>query len=144
MIRRHHPLLVAAFAGALFGAGLLVSGMTVPSRVIGFLDPLSGWDPTLLFVMAGGAGFYAVAYRAIMRRRTEPLFDRRFHLPTRADIDRRLALGAAIFGVGWGLAGICPGPGTVSAAAGSGSAAVFIAAMLGGIALHWMTRRAAR
>ena len=139
MIGDRHPLLVAAFAGALFGAGLLVSGMTIPAHVVGFLDPFHSWDPTLMFVMFGGVAFYAVAYRAIRARRTEPFFDVQFHLPTRSDIDRRLLIGAALFGVGWGLGGMCPGPGVVAAAAGNGSALWFVGAMIGGMVLKRLT-----
>lgn len=134
-------LALALAAGALFGAGLVVGGMTQPARVIGFLDVARGWDPTLAFVMAGAIAVYAVAYRVIIGRRTEPWFDHRFHLPTRRDLDRPLVLGAALFGIGWGLIGLCPGPGLVAAAAGRGSAVLFVLAMLVGMAL--VSRRTA-
>jgi uncharacterized membrane protein YedE/YeeE len=139
--RRALPLLAAAAAGALFGAGLLIAGMTQPARVVGFLDPVHGWDPSLGFVMLGAVAVYAVALRAIRRRRASPWFDTTFHLPTRRDLDLPLVLGAAIFGVGWGLAGLCPGPALVSAASGAPHALAFVAAMLAGMALQ---RRAAR
>ena len=106
-------LALAAFTGALFGAGLLLSGMTRPDRVIGFLDVTRDWDPSLAFVMGGATLVYGVAFRSIRRRR-EPWFDGGFSLPTRHHIDRALLVGAAIFGVGWGLGGLCPGPGVVS------------------------------
>lgn len=125
----------AALAGALFGAGLVISGMTRPARIIGFLDPLGGWDPSLAFVMAGAAAVYAIAYAAI-RRRARPWFDAQFHVPVRADIDAPLVIGAAVFGVGWGLGGLCPGPGIVAAAGGSTSALVFVLAMLAGMHLR--------
>jgi uncharacterized membrane protein YedE/YeeE len=125
-------LVVAAITGALFGAGLLISGMTQPARVIGFLDVTRGWDPSLAFVMAGAVGVYALAWRGVRSRRG-PWFDGSFHLPARSRIDRPLIVGAALFGVGWGLAGVCPGPGIVSAAAGSSSAVVFVLAMLAGM-----------
>ena len=125
----------AALAGALFGAGLVISGMTQPARVIGFLDPLGDWDPSLAFVMAGAVAVYAVAY-AVIRRRARPWFEPRFHVPARADIDAPLVIGAAVFGVGWGLGGLCPGPGIVAAAGGSSSALVFVLAMLAGMYLR--------
>jgi uncharacterized membrane protein YedE/YeeE len=128
-------LAVAALAGALFGAGLLVSGMTRPARVVGFLDVLGDWDPSLAFVMAGAVAVYALAYRGL-RGRSRPWFDVRFHLPKRRDLDPQLIAGAAIFGVGWGLAGICPGPGLVAAASGAASAIGFVAAMLVGMYLR--------
>ncbi len=125
----------AALAGMLFGAGLVVSGMTQPARIIGFLDPVSGWDPSLAFVMAGAVAVYAVAY-AVIRRRARPWFDAQFHVPVRADIDAPLVAGAAVFGIGWGLGGLCPGPGIVAAAGGSSSALVFVVAMLAGMYLR--------
>ena len=128
-------LALAVSAGTLFGVGLLVSGMTQPGRVIGFLDPLGGWDPSLAFVMLGGILVYAPAYVWIRASRGEPWFDVRFHVPTRRDLDLQLVLGAAIFGVGWGLGGVCPGPGIVSAASASPAALVFVAAMLLGFML---------
>jgi len=134
--RRAASLALAGIAGALFGAGLIVSGMTRPARVIGFLAPLGGWDPSLAFVMAGAVLAYAAAFRIIRRGRERPWFDVRFHVPARRDIDARLVLGAALFGVGWGLGGLCPGPGIVSAFAGSTSAMAFVIAMLAGMYAH--------
>jgi uncharacterized membrane protein YedE/YeeE len=132
--------LVPAIAGAVFGAGLLVSGMTRPDRVVGFLD-LGRWDPRLAFVMAGAVAVYALAYRIIVGRRREPWFDGGFHLPTRRDVDLGLIAGAAIFGVGWGLGGYCPGPGLVSAAGGSPAAIVFALALVAGMWLQHAARR---
>lgn len=126
-------LVTAALAGGLLGAGLVVSGMTQPAKVIGFLDFTRGWDPSLAFVMGGAVLVYSIAFRVVRGRRAEPWFDTRFHLPTRKDLDLGLIAGAALFGVGWGLGGYCPGPGLVSAAAGSASALWFTAAMLGGM-----------
>jgi uncharacterized membrane protein YedE/YeeE len=127
---------LAALAGLVFGAGLLVSGMTHPQKIIGFLDITGGWDPSLMFVMASGVAVYMIAFRAIARARHEPWFDVQFHLPTRRDFDAPLLVGSAIFGIGWGLAGLCPGPGIVSAAAGSVSGIAFVAAMLAGMHVH--------
>lgn len=124
-------LVLPGIAGALFGIGLLVSGMTVPARVIGFLD-VRAWDPTLMFVMGGAVIVYAIAFRVIRGRRT-PWFDVKFHLPTRRDIDAPLVIGAALFGVSWGLAGLCPGPALVSAASGASSALAFVGAMFAGM-----------
>ena len=131
---------IAALAGVMFGAGLVISGMTQPARIVGFLDPLDGWDPSLAFVMAGAVAVYAVAH-AVIRRRARPWFDARFDVPVRAEIDARLVVGAAVFGIGWGLGGFCPGPGIVAAAGGSTSALVFVIAMLAG--MHVRRRRAA-
>jgi uncharacterized membrane protein YedE/YeeE len=130
--RRTIALASAAVSGALFGVGLAVSGMTQPARIIAFLDPLGGWDPSLAFVMAGAVIVYAVAY-ALIHRRARPWFDVRFHVPSRADIDPPLVIGAAVFGIGWGLGGLCPGPGIVAAAGGSTAALGFVLAMLAGM-----------
>ncbi|HVK82936.1 MAG TPA: YeeE/YedE family protein [Kofleriaceae bacterium] len=130
---RRVSLFVAAVAGVLFGAGLLLSGMTQPARVIGFLDPTGAWDPTLAFVMGGAIAVYAVAHRLILRRSGAPWFELRFHVPERRALDLQLVVGAALFGIGWGLAGMCPGPGIVAAAAGSMDALVFVVAMLVGM-----------
>jgi hypothetical protein len=135
-------LLVAGIAGALFGAGLLVSGMTQPAKVIGFLDVTSGWDPSLAFVMGGAVLVYAIAFRLVRGRRSTPWFESAFHLPTRRDVDAPLVAGAALFGVGWGLGGLCPGPGLVSAAAGTATGLAFVAALIAGMAAqHLLARR---
>lgn len=141
-------LALPAFAGALFGAGLLLGGMTVPARIIGFLD-ISGasgpWDPTLAFVMGGAVLTYALAFRRVRRQRSSPWFGETFHLPARRDLDPALVVGAALFGAGWGLGGFCPGPALVSAAAGTSSALLFSAAMLlGMIVQHGVAFAAAR
>lgn len=139
---RAMSLVLALLAGALFGAGLLISGMTEPAKVIGFLDVTRGWDPSLGFVMAGAVAVYAVIFRGVSRRRRAPWFDVAFHLPTRRDIDLGLVAGAAIFGIGWGLGGLCPGPGLVAAASGSSTGLLFVAAMVVGmLAQHGLARR---
>ncbi len=133
---------LAAFgAGSLFAVGLAISGMTKPSKVIGFLDFAGAWDASLAFVMVGAIAVHLVAHRLI-RRRAAPLFDAGFHLPTRKDIDLRLVLGAALFGVGWGLGGFCPGPGLVAAAGGVASALVFVGGMTAGMLLEHAIARA--
>ena len=132
---------VAAFAaGLVFGIGLILSGMTDPSKVIGFLDVAGRWDPTLAFVMAGAVfiGFFAFA---LARRRTETFLGGALRLPQRRDVDARLVGGSIVFGIGWGLAGFCPGPALVSFASGVDQAAVFVAAMLGGMLLHRAAER---
>jgi hypothetical protein len=134
-------LVLAALAGLLFGAGLLVSGMTQPIKVIGFLDVTRAWDPSLAFVMGGAVLVNALAFWWVASRRAAPWLDRAFHLPTRRDVDLPLVAGAAIFGIGWGLGGFCPGPGLVSAAAGSESGAAFVAAMLVGMLVQHLGAR---
>lgn len=121
----------ALLSGALFGLGLALAGMTRPEKVIGFLSFSRRWDPSLMFVMAGAIAIHALAYRVI-KRRPSPLFSARFVVPTRRDLDARLLVGAALFGVGWALGGFCPGPGIASLAGGVPSAALFMIAMLGG------------
>lgn len=140
-LRRATPLLLAGLAGALFGAGLLVSGMTHPARVVDFLDMTGRWDPSLAFAIGGAVLVHASTLRWIRRRRSAPWFDLAFHLPARRDLDPPLLVGAALFGIGWGLAGLCPGPGIVSAAAGSPTAVAFVAAMLAGMLVHHRSKR---
>lgn len=130
--------LLALLAGGVFGAGLTISGMTLPHNVVGFLDFGGAWNPSLAFVMLGAVAVHFVLYR-VVRRRAAPLFEERFHIPTRRDADPRLLAGAALFGVGWGLGGFCPGPALTSAAAGSFPAIVFIAAMTAGMLLEHAT-----
>lgn len=108
---------VAFVTGLLFALGLGISGMTLPQKVIGFLDVTGAWDPSLAFVMGGAVGVYAIAYQ-ITRRMEKPRYAAKFHLPTSKQIDWRLLLGAALFGAGWGLGGFCPGPALVSLPAG--------------------------
>jgi uncharacterized protein len=129
MSGRARQLAAAAAAGVVFGVGLAISGMAQPSKVIGFLDLFGAWDASLMFVMVGAITTHFVAYRVIMARQSVPLYDDRFHLPTRKDVDVRLVLGAAIFGVGWGLGGFCPGPALVAAGSGALAALVFVAGM---------------
>ena len=122
-------------SGTLFGAGLAIGGMTDPERVRGFLDLFGAWDPTLAFVMLGAVAVMAVAWRVRDRMR-RPLFAEQFSLPDRSDLDMKLVAGAALFGIGWGLAGLCPGPALAALALAPGSALLFVAAMLAGMAVH--------
>lgn len=122
-------------AGALFGAGLAVSGMADPQRVRGFLDLFGTWDPTLAFVMGGALIPMAIAWR-IQKRMPTPMAAERFTLPTARDLDPRLIGGSALFGIGWGVAGLCPGPAIADLAIAPVPAAIFVVAMLGGMILH--------
>jgi hypothetical protein len=124
-------VLVAFAAGALFGAGLAVSSMTDRSVVLGFLDVFGSWNPTLAFVMGGAVAVTAIGFRLTLKRPAS-LLGGEFRLPQRDGIDARLLTGAAIFGVGWGLAGFCPGPALVGVAAGLADAWVFLPAMIAG------------
>jgi uncharacterized membrane protein YedE/YeeE len=133
--------LAAAFAaGLVFGVGLILSGMTDPGKVIGFLDLFGRWDPSLAFVMGGAilVGFFAFA---LAQRRTQTFFGSALHLPHNRDIDNRLVGGSLVFGVGWGLAGYCPGPALVSFGSGQEKAAIFVAAMLGGMLIYTAAER---
>lgn len=130
--------LIALLSGMLFGAGLALSGMADPARVRAFLDLLGPWDPTLAFVMAGAILPMAFAW-LVQRRLERPLADTAFNLPETRRLDGRLALGAVLFGVGWGLAGLCPGPALANLALAPLSVAPFILAMLAGMALHRFT-----
>ena len=135
-----HAHTLAAFgAGLLFAIGLGVGGMTDANKVIGFLDLAGGWDPSLAFVMVGAIAAHALLNRWILRR-NRPMFGTRFALPTRRDIDLRLVAGAAVFGMGWGLGGFCPGPGLVSVAGLGADALVFVAAMLAGMGAFELAR----
>jgi uncharacterized membrane protein YedE/YeeE len=127
--------LVAFLVGVTFALGLGVGGMTQPTRVLAFLDVAGDWDPSLAFVMAGAVGVYAVVFR-IARRRGRPILAPAFSLPTRTGVDASLIGGALVFGIGWGLAGLCPGPALTSLATATPSAVFFVVAMLVGIGMH--------
>lgn len=125
---------LAAISGAIFALGLVVSGMVDPGRVTAFLDVTGHWDPTLAFVMAGAIAVHAPLARMV-RRRSAPIFDTKFHQPERTKIEPRLVAGAALFGVGWGLSGYCPGPALVSLGSGATPILVFVGAMIGGVVI---------
>ncbi len=127
--------LIAGLAGALFGVGLALSGMADPQRVLGFLDVFGAFDPTLIFVLGGAVGVTAIAFPWILRRQ-RPVLAERFDLPTKNTVDRRLLIGAGIFGVGWGLAGYCPGPALVGLGAFAPETWYFVPAMLLGALIH--------
>ncbi|MFS8115124.1 YeeE/YedE family protein [Rhizobium jaguaris] len=125
-------ILVSIFCGLLFGIGLVVSDMVNPGRVLAFLDVAGAWDPSLAFVMGGALIPSSIAY-AIKRRRIRPAFDAEFHVPPSRTIDSRLVSGAVLFGLGWGLVGLCPGPAIASLVTGRWEAILFAAAMLVGM-----------
>jgi uncharacterized protein len=138
--------IVSQFAiGLIFGLGLVLSGMSDPAKVLNFLD-LAGirsgtWDPSLAFVMAGAVAVTFVGYNR-MQRQPRPVFGEKFHLPTQQELDLRIISGPAIFGVGWGLAGFCPGPALTALGFGSSAAMIFVAAMIGGMWLaRWLANR---
>lgn len=135
-------LMLGLAAGTLFGAGLTVSGMTDPQRVRGFLDLFEQWDPTLAFVMGGAVLVMAFAWQS-RKRLGHPLFAERFVLPGRSDLDARLISGSALFGIGWGLAGLCPGPAIASLALAPAAVLPFVVAMFVGMAIHRLLPRSA-
>lgn len=142
------PILVNALIGLVFGLGLVIAGMSDPAKVLNFLDlaaiPNGGWDPSLAFVMVGAIAVTAIGYRLVLRR-PRPAFDDRFHLPTARGIDARIIAGPAIFGVGWGLAGFCPGPAFTALGTGGSAAVLFVVAMLAGMGIaRWLANRPAR
>ncbi len=130
----------AFFAGVLFAVGLIVGGMTQPSKVVGFLDVTGAWDPSLAFVMGGALAVYGVAYRLI-RRRPAPVAAPEFRVSERTDIPAKVLVGSTLFGVGWGISGFCPGPGVVAAGSGMSQALVFLPAVVVGILLFQWTER---
>jgi len=136
-------VLASLLAGLVFGLGLIVSGMANPAKVLGFLDLTGHWDPSLAFVMAGAIAVGVVAF-AMAGRRTASLLGADMRLPSARHIDRRLVAGSALFGIGWGIAGICPGPGLVSLGMGEVKALVFVAAMLAGMGMFELLERRRR
>lgn len=126
----------ALLAGVVFGLGLVISGMANPAKVLNFLDLFGAWDPSLAFVMGGAIAVTLPGY-AVLRGRNGPVFADAYQWPTRSDLDARLIAGAAVFGVGWGLGGFCPGPAIVAIPIGATGALIFVAAMLAGM---WLAR----
>jgi hypothetical protein len=125
---------IAFATGVVFSLGLGLGGMTQPARIIGFLDVFGQWDPTLVFVLGGAVGTYMALY-AWVRRRRRPVYGASFQIPPTATVDRRLLLGAGLFGVGWGIGGFCPGPAITALASAQPVPIVFVLSMLGGMAL---------
>lgn len=127
-------LIIALIAGLLFGGGLAISQMMDPAKVLNFLDVAGQWDPSLMLVMGGALALTVPGFRLILKR-PHPVLDGRFHLPTTADIDRRLVVGSSLFGLGWGLAGLCPGPAVVGLVTGALPIVGFVLTMLLGYRL---------
>ncbi len=131
--------LSALVAGLVFGLGIAISGMGDPAKVLNFFDVLGTWDPSLAFVMGGALVTTAIGYRVIFGRRQAPLFDTRFHLPTTRAIDAKLVGGSALFGVGWGISGFCPGGAIPALGISPWPTVLFLAAMGAGILLaRWL------
>ncbi len=133
-------LLFSVLSGLIFGLGLIVSGMTNPAKVLGFLDLAGTWDPSLALVMAGAIAVGLVAF-TVVKKKSVSLLGLPVHLPTAKQIDRRLIAGGLTFGVGWGLAGICPGPAVVLVSAGVPQGVIFAGAMLAGMAIFELLER---
>jgi uncharacterized protein len=127
--------IAALVSGLVFGLGLSVSGMLDPTRVRGFLDIAGAWDPSLAFVLGGAVAVSALGTR-LAKRMSAPMFDDQFHLPQGRLIDRRLIAGSAIFGIGWGIGGFCPGPALASLTLGLPATVWFVVAMLAGMTVH--------
>ena len=126
--------LVALLAGLLFGLGMMVSGMVDPHRVLGFLDIAGAWDPSLMFVMGGALAVFLPVYLLVIKKRSVPVCSEKFEMSNSTVIDKKLVTGAALFGLGWGIAGICPGPAVTSTLGLNPSMLVFIVTMLVGMA----------
>ena len=133
--------LVALISGVLFGLGMVISGMADPQKVIGFLDIVGQWDPSLMFVMGGALLVFMPAYFLLIKPKSKPVNAEEFCLSTNTTIDKRLVTGAAIFGLGWGIAGVCPGPVVSSLALGDMDVIVFFIAMIAGLGItHKMSQ----
>lgn len=132
--------LVSVIAGVLFGAGLVVGGMTDPGKVIGFLDLAGRWDPSLAFVMGAALCVTLPVFQLVIRKRSRPLLGSRFFLPTKTDLDPQLLGGSALFGIGWGIAGLCPGPAIANLVSGAPEVLAFVVAMVAGM---WLRDRVA-
>ena len=130
--------LASLIAGLVFGAGLTIGGMTDPARVRGFLDLFGDWDPTLAFVMGGALVVMAIAWRVVPGM-ARPILEDDFHIPTKSELTPQLIGGSVLFGVGWGVAGLCPGPGFAALAIEPAGAAIFVVALLAGMAIHRVT-----
>lgn len=127
--------IIALIAGLLFGLGLAISQMIDPNRVLGFLDVAGVWDPTLIFVLGGAVGVTLITFRYILRQ-PHPLFAAGFQLPTKQDVDAPLIIGSALFGIGWGISGFCPGPGITALMLGAWNPLLFVVAMVAGSYLY--------
>jgi uncharacterized protein len=130
-------ILVQFLIGLLFGTGLVIAGMSDPAKVLNFLDVTRNWDPSLAFVMGGAVIVTFIGYKLVLKR-SAPIFDTTFHVPVSQAIDAKLLSGAALFGVGWGLGGLCPGPAFTALGTGNSNAIIFVVAMcVGMVAARW-------
>lgn len=134
-------IITSLITGLVFGIGLIISGMTNPAKVLGFLDLAGLWDPSLALVMGGAIAVGVVAFQ-LARKRSKSLLGDPMRLPSATQVDRRLLLGGLAFGVGWGLAGFCPGPALASLAVGGTKPAIFTVAMIGGMVIYELIERA--
>jgi len=133
--------LSAGMAGLIFGVGLVVSGMTQPHKVIGFLDFFGNWDPSLIFVMGGAVTLHLITYH-LVRRRPTPILASKWQVPTKTEITKALIIGAILFGAGWGIGGFCPGPAITSLASFNPSVILFVGSMLLGMLLFkWVDKK---
>ena len=135
-----NALISSLGAGSLFGIGLWVSGMANPKKVLGFLDVTGDWDASLLLVMGGAVAVTLLAFRVVLKR-SSPLFEKKFHIPEKKDIDFPLVAGSAIFGTGWGIAGYCPGPALTVLSTLSSESIVFVLAMIAGGLMHRLVQQ---
>jgi uncharacterized membrane protein YedE/YeeE len=126
--------------GFLFSLGLGISGMTQPQKILGFLDIFGNWDASLMFVMGGAVGLHLITYKLI-RKRVHPIFDDKWHIPTNKKITPQLIIGSLLFGVGWGLAGYCPGPAIVSLVTGHFEVILFVSSMLFGMLIFKLVEK---
>jgi uncharacterized membrane protein YedE/YeeE len=134
-------LIVALLCGMLFGAGLTISQMVNPNKVLNFLDVFGNWDPSLAFVMIGGISVFWLGFFLIVKKRPKPVLAEKFDLPTNSKMDKKLLFGGMLFGLGWGLAGICPGPAIANISGGDGKILGFIVMMLLGMqSVTWLTQ----
>lgn len=133
-------IFTSLLAGLVFGLGLIVSGMANPAKVLGFLDLAGSWDPSLAFVMGGAIAVAALAF-AVAKKRTLSFIGAEMKVPTSREIDRRLVIGSVLFGIGWGVAGFCPGPGLVALGMGEVKALAFVVAMLAGMGAFELLER---
>ena len=136
-------LIITYVLGLIFGVGISISGMANPAKVVNFFDFAGSWDPSLAFVMGGALGVALIGYKMAFRREA-PLFDTGFHVPSHTVVDRKLVLGSATFGIGWGIAGFCPGGALPALGTGDSAVFIFSAAMVAGIliAKYWLARSA--
>ena len=134
--------LVSLVMGALLGAGLYVSGMSDPGKVLGFLDVLGPWNPALMGVLGGAVIISLIGFQSLPQQMSRPWLESQFYVPTRRDVDRPLVVGTLLFGIGWGLLGYCPGPALAGLALGNGEAPIFLLAMMAGgvVQKRWEAR----